>query len=394
MKTLYKFLSVLLILALALTGCGAPAPAPSAPPAGDVGTFTLTFITIGKGDAFLLTSPEGRHYLVDTGKAEDYQQIARTLRVKGIDTLDGIFVTHGHKDHAGCLDTLLGAFPTGAVYVNGHDDVSYTEILPDEICARRGVELVGLAGGEVLDLGGMTAEVWLPAGTDPVNANNNSLVLRVLHGNLAFLLMGDAELEEEALLLNSEFDLRADLLKLGHHGEDDASSPAFLDRVKPKIGLIAGNAEENPESVDPAVTALLEERHITPYYSECDGLAWEFLSDGTAITPQLLEDTELPAGPALSFAEVDRPAQRVSIRNDGDEPADLTGCMLISQRGDEHYLFPAGTMLEPGAVLTVACEGYEKEGDLIWPGEAVWRKKRDEALLYDHNMNLLDEDRP
>lgn len=381
-----KRLLLVLLSALLLCGCSPT----SAPPSADVGEMTLTFVTIGKGDSFLLTTPEDTHYLIDTGKAQDYPQIARLLREKGVEHLEGIFLSHGHKDHAGCLEALMQAFPTDRVYVSQRDTVSYTEILPQQIVPTQGGTLVELQGGEVLDLEGVTAQVWIPDKADTENANNNSMVLRLTHGNCTFLMMGDAELEEEAALMASDFPLRADVLKLGHHGEDDATSPAFLDRVKPSIGLITGNEAENPDSVDPVIAAALTQRSIQTYYSEGDNL--DLHSDGQHLTVAAAPNPSLPQRLSLSFAQVDRANQSVTIQNDGTDTASLEGCTLISQRGDEIYHFPSDTLLEPGQSLTVVCQDSTAAGDLVWAQNDVWKKRGDTALLYDNNLNLLAVD--
>ena len=189
---------------------------------------------------------------------------------------------------------------------------------------------------------------------------------------------------------HSDFPLQSTVLKLGHHGETDASSPAFLDAVKPEIALIAGNAEENPDSENPVIAALLEQRQIDAFYSR--GASLDFCSDGADIKVQEVEDRELPRELELEFTEVNRKGQAVTIRNAGSSTADLKGCTLISERGDEIYHFPAGTVLEPGAELTVVCQDSELPGDLVWGQDSVWKKKEDNALLYDANMNLLDSD--
>ncbi len=388
-----RIVAGLLLAALLLTGCTA-APDPTEAPAqsqGSDGIFSLTFITIGKGDAFLMESPEGRYYLMDTGKAQDFQQIVRTLRLKGIQKLDGIFLSHGHKDHAGCLEPLLEDLPVDRVYISKNDHVSYTEIDPREIVPRfKNTELTELNGGEVLDLGGAEATVWIPPVVDSGNANNNSLILRVVHGSNSFLLMGDCELEEEALLMQSGLPLQSTVLKLGHHGETDASSPAFLDTVKPQIALISGNAEENPDSVNPFVAALLQQRKIAAYYSE--GASLDICSDGTELSIQKVTEHTLACDLNLEFANVNRQGQAVTIKNVGSNAADLTGCTLISERGDEIYHFPVSTTLEAGEALTVVCRDSDIPGDLIWNLDSVWKKKGDDALLYDRNMNLLDCD--
>ena len=310
--------------------------------------------------------------------------------MKGIRTLDGIFLTHGHKDHAGCLDILLQCFPTEAVYYSGSDSFSYHEILPWDCAEKRGSRAAALKGGEILDLGGVTAEVFIPPVTDPENENNNSLILKLTHGDCSCLMMGDAELQEERQLMDSRMDLQADILKLGHHGEDDATSPAFLDLVKPSIGLVAGNEEENPQSMDPMIADLLKSRDVRCWYSECPGLALEFTSDGNTFTQSVLADRELPGSLSLSISRADRKNQRITIRNQGEDTADLSGSLLYSLRRDEVFRFPDGTSLEPGGELTVACLDADEPGDLTWEQESVWQKKRDDALLFDENLNLLD----
>lgn len=338
-----RVFAVILLLLLLLSGC---CPEEQTPQQNE--NCTLTFITIGKGDAFLLTTSAEHHFLIDTGKAEDYPQIARLLRVKGIENLDGIFLSHGHKDHAGSLEPLLEAFPTQTVFLSDSDTVSYHEIDAAALADAHGAEIRKLTASETLEIDGLEIQCWHPEQPVLNNENNNSLVMHITCGNTSFLLMGDAELEEETALMASDFSLKADILKLGHHGENDASSDAFLRKVEPQYALITGNEAENPDSVDPVVADRLKAHGIMPFYSEADGLALDFHSDGQSINWNVVEDAEIPSPLSLTISDVDRKNQRVTIQNTGSQAADLSGCTLFSQRGDEAYRFPMQTLLPPG----------------------------------------------
>ena len=81
------------------------------------GNMVLSFINIGKGDAFLIQEPYGGYYMWDTGKEEDYPMVERLLDIKKVERLDGIFLSHGHKDHAGGLELIMEKYSVETVYL-------------------------------------------------------------------------------------------------------------------------------------------------------------------------------------------------------------------------------------------------------------------------------------
>lgn len=253
------------------------------------GTLTISFITIGKGDAFLIETPEKDFYMWDTGKKEDEEQILELLQKKGVEELEGIFLSHGHRDHAGNLERLLKEYSVKGLYLSGRDDVSYKKIDAKALAKKYGTSVIELKGGEQIDLGGATGEVWLPDKTDYKNENNNSVVMRLVYGETACLFTGDMEEEEEAEYLSENRKISANILKLGHHGEDDATSPALLKRVKPEYGMITGNAKENPESVNDRTQEKLEQYGVKPYYSEGTQLGIDFILDGKEVNVCFVE---------------------------------------------------------------------------------------------------------
>lgn len=246
-------------------------------------TAELTFITIGKGDAFLLKTPEDTYYMCDTGKKEDYQQIKKVLERKQVTKLKGIFLSHGHKDHTGNVKNLIKDYPVEKIYLSKKDKASYEKIDMQKLKESYQVPLEYLEGGEVLDLEGVTAKIWIPDRCDYRNANNNSIVIRFQYRKNSFLMTGDMEYGEEAAYLQSGEVANTDILKLGHHGENDATSVTFLEKVKPTYGLITGNAEENPDSVNQEIEARLDAYDVESFYSEGEQLAWEFTLSGEQI---------------------------------------------------------------------------------------------------------------
>lgn len=286
-KRVWKIAAVLAVVCMLVSGCkGKAEKEKSQLPMEEM---TFSFITIGKGDAFLLEIPHEGYYMFDTGKKEDWDQIKAVFQKKSVRELKGLFISHGHKDHAGNVEKIMHEFPVEAVYISGKDTVSYKKI---DICAmaeKAGTAVEKMNGGEVLSLGNAQLSVWIPKSEDKRNENNNSMIIRIVYGNTAILITGDMEKEEEAQYLAENIKIRADILKLGHHGETDATSVTLLERVKPEYGLITGNEEENPDSVNPEIAARLMAYKIEPVYSEGNQLAIDFISDGISIRTEKLE---------------------------------------------------------------------------------------------------------
>ncbi|WP_081445607.1 MBL fold metallo-hydrolase [Blautia hansenii] len=133
-----------------------------------------------------METPDKNFYIWDTGKKEDREQILAVLQKKGVKELEGIFLSHGHKDHAGNLEMLLQEYSVKKLYLSGKDDASYKKTDAKALAKEYDVSVTELAGGENLDLGGAIGEIWLPDKTNYENENNNSVVMRLAYGKTAW----------------------------------------------------------------------------------------------------------------------------------------------------------------------------------------------------------------
>lgn len=237
-------------------------------PPGPDGRLHVEFLPVGQGDCTLLRLPDGQAILVDTGgEVRDVVDVATTrvlpqLRARGIRSLAALAISHLHPDHVGAAPGILDRMPVGEVWTTGRPlEGRFGKPLAEAI-ERTGVPRRILARGQPpIEIGGVTIEILGPPDIDGLSddpllgANDGSLVLRIVHGEVAILLTGDVEEEGEALLVESERSLRANLLKAPHHGSRTSSSPAFLDKVRPEhVVFCVGHRNQfgfpHPEVVD------------------------------------------------------------------------------------------------------------------------------------------------
>lgn len=213
-------------------------------------TVKALFINVGKGDAILLMLGEQR-YLIDTGTKESADAMLKALEYYQVSHLDGVIITHTDKDHVGGLKTLLKSKITvdhlyaSAFYVSDGNS-------PHPVARQAekyDLPLTWMQHGDVIDVNTtMRLNTLGPLTLDEENENNNSLVLRLETPEGAMLLTGDMEVEEEADLLSVQAIRSALVLKVGHHGDEDASSESFIYTVRPQIAVISTSTLEAPET--------------------------------------------------------------------------------------------------------------------------------------------------
>ncbi len=247
--------SLLVLSLLCSAGCGEQTEEPE---------MSLLAINVRKADALLLRCGQSA-YLIDTGIKKNSDILLDVLRKEGITKLTGVILTHTHADHTGGLKALLESeivvenIYTSKYYVLKKEDGKHPV---EKATKKTDHEINYLVSGDTLPLDGGKLTVLGPLELNEDAENNNSLVILAEGGGGSILLTGDMEFPEEDSLLKAGLIPHADVLKVGNHGEGDATSNAFVNAVQPSLAVISTNTEDEPDTPDPRVLKLLNDSNI------------------------------------------------------------------------------------------------------------------------------------
>ena len=230
------------------------------------------FIDVGQGDSELLQFA-GKNILIDAGDQASGPRVESYLRSHGVSSLDLLIATHPHEDHIGGLITILNDIPIKQVLDSGQTHTSQTFENYLNLIDRKNILFTVAERGQTIDLDPrLKIEVLSPPAPLFANdLNENSVVLKVTYNKVSFLFMGDAGFVAENSITAAGYDLKSDILKVGHHGSSSASGPAFLRRVKPTSSIIevgAANAYGHPTS---KTLSALQNTGSKVYRTDLDG---------------------------------------------------------------------------------------------------------------------------
>lgn len=231
--------------------------------------LTVRFLDVGQGDSILLTCGD-ETMLIDGGPVEEGQFLVSRLSRLGITELDCVLNTHPDEDHCGGLAGVLAKYPAQTVYSSVSE---HTTKVFENFCKyaqQQGRQVEVPATGTSWQLGNALVTVIGPVETYS-DTNNGSLVLRVEYGQTSFLFTGDMEQRAEEDLLEAGVNVRADVLKVGHHGSSTASSEAFLEAVGASVAVISAGEGNDYGHPHKEVLELLEARGTQLYRTDTQG---------------------------------------------------------------------------------------------------------------------------
>ncbi len=345
------------------------------------------FINVDRADA-MIVSLDGKNYMIDTGEEETAYRLLAALNYMGIEKLDGLILTHTHSDHIGGAKLLIENTAVDKLYsasISENKDNGENKI--DNIAQKYSLEQVKLNAGDKITVhDGLSFDVLAPLVYNADDDNDNSLVLKLNVNGKKILFSGDMQFAEERTLLNKGVRLKADVLKVGNHGNKDATSEQFANAVSPDYAIITTNTDIDTDSANQRVKKALSMADIMITGDYGLGLLMTVETDGTLTFEEAKAQADKKQ---LEITNTDAASQTVTVYNPSSENISLFGCMLLSENGGELFVFPENSSIDAGESITVACEGYE--GDFVWDGEGkAWNKKKgDIAILYDSLGNEL-----
>jgi competence protein ComEC len=220
------------------------------------GKLHIYFLDVGQGDAIFIQAPDGRQVLVDGGPnpISLFNQLSEVMPFWDR-SIDMVVLTHADSDHINGLLALPDRYRVRQVIATAQAETAPLAAAWLDTFEHEGMQPIHAERGMQMMIGNAVLTVLNP-GEEPVGAplgadedNENSIVLRLDHGAMTFLLTGDADATVEKAILELGLPLRADVLKAGHHGSSGATSLEFVAAVQPQIVVFqvgAGNRFGHP----------------------------------------------------------------------------------------------------------------------------------------------------
>lgn len=233
------------------------------------GNLVVSFIDVGQADSILIQC-DTQTMLIDAGNNDDGQLVEDYLKSRNITKIDYLVGTHPHEDHIGGLDYIIDNFEIEKVYMP--KKTATTKTFKDVVNSlnKKAIKPIAPKVGESFKIGSANATILGPV-KEYEDANDNSIVIKLDYQDTSFLFTGDAESISEKDIIKTGANLKADVLKLGHHGSRTSSSDKFLDEVNPRYAIIS--CEKDNDYGHPHVQTMdkMKERKIDVYRTDEEG---------------------------------------------------------------------------------------------------------------------------
>lgn len=253
--------------------------------------LVVSFLNVGEGDAIFIRAPSGRTLLIDSGPDSSVIRQLSDMLPFYDRSIDVFLLTHPDKDHIGGAVDVLERYRVGYLM---QSSVAGTSTVYDALehaantAKDSGTRVIVAQRGDVIDLGdGARLEILSPdRSVQRTDTNIGCVVSRLVYGSTAFMFPCDAPQTVEKYLVSLDpKDIRADVLKAGHHGSRTSSSPLFIGSVAPSFAVFSRGCD-NAFGFPSGETVSLFKRFAIPTFDTCRDGSITFVSDGVVVRRQ------------------------------------------------------------------------------------------------------------
>lgn len=216
----------------------------------------IHFIDVGQGDSILIQTPQGKNILIDGGPPQAGKKVTAYLKKHHVDKIDLLIATHPDIDHIGGLIQVIKSFPIDRMIDSGKSHITMTYAKYLNQIRQQNIPLTTAKLYETIEVDDLIDIQILNAYKKGLNTNQSSIVLNVVYDRISVLLMGDVERKQEYKLIDM-FNIKSDILKIGHHGSKTSTSFEFLKHVNPQLAIITyGKSNKYGHPVDHVIANL------------------------------------------------------------------------------------------------------------------------------------------
>lgn len=247
--------------------------------------FIIRFLDVGQGDSILITTPQKRQILIDTGKPKTSSVLLSEYLPLYKKEIDYLILTHMDSDHTGDAMNILRRYKVNNLVLNpSYEDVTqYNEIL--QTAYRNGTKTKLALSDDSIEIDGVKILVLYPLIEnleEQLKDNDLSISVKVTYNKFDIILTGDLAINGETKILEEWQGLEAEVLKLGHHGSKYSSSDDFLDLVNPQIAVVSAGAKNSYGHPDSDLIKRIEKQNRKIFDTRFNGTISLYSKDGVS----------------------------------------------------------------------------------------------------------------
>jgi competence protein ComEC len=249
-----------------------------------VSPLKIHYIDVGQADCIFIQTPNHHNLLIDAGKNEDADKILSYLHNQKIKLIDILVATHPHEDHIGSMAAIINKYNVGQLYMPKISTNTETFLNLLKTIKAKGLTINTAQAGCFLNIDpSLVIEMLAPNNSKYEDLNDYSAVIKIVYNQTSFLFTGDASRVSEKEMLKLKYDLKADVLKVGHHGSNTSTTGRFLQAVSPKYAVISVGANNDYGHPGQYTLSRLMNAGIKVYRTDLNGTVTA-ISDGQNIS--------------------------------------------------------------------------------------------------------------